>query len=103
MTIGVSYFVAGLIPLIPYLLVDNVIIGLYASSLVTIVCLLVFGYIKALFTSPEKALWGAIQTAFVGGIAAGERIFISNKIMIEIIFINLYHFLLKLHLLEAFG
>jgi hypothetical protein len=39
---------------------------------------LVFGYIKALFTSPEKALWGAIQTAFVGGIAAGEKFFIHN-------------------------
>jgi len=69
-TIGISYFIAGLIPLIPYFFVDNVIVGLYASSLVTLACLLIFGYIKALFTSPEKAWWGAIQTALVGGIAA---------------------------------
>jgi VIT1/CCC1 family predicted Fe2+/Mn2+ transporter len=75
-TIGFSYFVAGLIPLIPYFFVDEAVKGLYASSVVTLVCLLVFGYIKALITSPEKAWWGAIQTALVGGVAAGEKIFI---------------------------
>jgi len=69
-TIGFSYFIAGLIPLIPYFFVNDAVKGLYASSVVTLVCLLVFGYIKALITSPEKALWGAIQTALVGGIAA---------------------------------
>jgi len=71
LTIGLSYFVGGLIPLIPYFFFDNTQIGLLWSSIVTILCLLIFGYAKSYYVAPENAGWNAIQTALVGAAAAG--------------------------------
>ena len=71
MTIGIAYFLGGLIPLIPYFFVDSALIGLYVSSSITLVCLVVFGFIKSLFVAPNKAFTASIQTAFVGALAAG--------------------------------
>ncbi|CAG8542800.1 1182_t:CDS:2 [Paraglomus occultum] len=71
LTIGLSYFVGGLIPLVPYLFFDSTQIGLIWSSIVTLLCLLIFGYAKSYYVAPESAGWNAIQTALVGAAAAG--------------------------------
>ncbi|CAB4412683.1 unnamed protein product [Rhizophagus irregularis] len=68
--IGTSYFVSGLIPLIPYFFIRDSILGLYISSGVTFACFILFGYIKALYVYPSKAIWSAMQSIFVGFFAA---------------------------------
>ncbi|RIB14669.1 Ccc1 family [Gigaspora rosea] len=70
LTIGLAYFFGGLIPLLPYFFVESAVVGLYISSIITLLGLVAFGFIKAMFTAPNKALWASIQTALVGAIAA---------------------------------
>ncbi|CAG8435827.1 6879_t:CDS:10 [Diversispora eburnea] len=69
-TIGISYLLGGCVPLLPYLFFESAMMGLYVSCIVTLICLIIFGYIKALMTAPEKAFKAAIQTALIGAIAA---------------------------------
>ncbi len=68
-TIALSYIGGGLVPLTPYFVVPAMRIALVASVLVTLLALLVFGYVKGTFTvkKPFRSAW---QTAGVGGLAA---------------------------------
>jgi VIT1/CCC1 family predicted Fe2+/Mn2+ transporter len=68
-TIALSYIAGGLIPLAPYVFLANVHQGLIGSVLVTLVALLIFGYVKGRFTTarPWRSAW---QTVVVGGLAA---------------------------------
>ncbi len=68
--IGFSYIVGGMIPLSPYLFVDDGISGLKISAAVTLLCLFVFGYFKSKLTGTPP-LNGAIKVAFIGAVAAG--------------------------------
>ena len=70
---GMSYFLGGIIPMIPYFAVKNVNTALIASICITVVILIVFGYSKALLTGTghKSATFSAIQTLFVGALAAG--------------------------------
>jgi VIT1/CCC1 family predicted Fe2+/Mn2+ transporter len=68
-TIGGAYVVGGLIPLLPYFALANVQSGLAASAALTLVALLVFGYVKGHFTGVPPVR-SALQTALVGGLAA---------------------------------
>ncbi|KAI8888934.1 DUF125-domain-containing protein [Backusella circina FSU 941] len=70
LTIGGSYLVGGLIPLLPYMFVKETIRGLYISCLVTLVTLFCFGYLKSIYLRPKQALIGALQTLAIGAIAA---------------------------------
>jgi VIT1/CCC1 family predicted Fe2+/Mn2+ transporter len=69
LTIAFSYIVGGLVPLAPYAIFGNVSEGLIGSIVVTLIALVVFGYIKGRFTTqrPGRSAW---QTALVGGLAA---------------------------------
>ena len=68
--IGFSYIVGGLIPLSPYFFASDGIEGLKISTVVTLVCLFVFGYFKSKFTGVNR-LGGAIRVMMIGAIAAG--------------------------------
>jgi len=69
---GLSYFIGGLIPMIPYFATPEVDKALFASIGITVVVLLAFGFVKtyASVTSPRAAVFGAVQTLFIGGLAA---------------------------------
>ncbi|MED1470485.1 VIT1/CCC1 transporter family protein [Bacillus salipaludis] len=69
-TIAVSYIVGGLIPLFPYFILKHPATALMASAIVTLIALMIFGYVKGRFTgtSPIKS---AVQTTITGGLAAG--------------------------------
>ncbi len=89
-TMGASYFIGkgtrawkthqsadhnnkgGLIPMIPYFAMQNVTHALFISIGITVVILLVFGFIKNWVTIKTKraGLYGALQTLFVGALAA---------------------------------
>jgi VIT1/CCC1 family predicted Fe2+/Mn2+ transporter len=69
LTIAISYIVGGIIPLAPYIIIPEPASALLLSVLLTLIALIVFGYIKGRFTG--TAPWkSAIQTAIVGGLAA---------------------------------
>ncbi|KAG0169855.1 hypothetical protein DFQ28_011338 [Apophysomyces sp. BC1034] len=71
LTIGLSYFFGGLIPLIPYFFIADAALALYVSVGVTSFTLLVFGYIKSKLVNPNGAFMGALQTLLIGAVAAG--------------------------------
>jgi vacuolar iron transporter family protein len=79
LTISLAYVVGGLIPLAPYFFFGSVRRALLASVLVTLAALLVFGYVKGLFTT-GKPTRSAIQTVIVGGLAASAAFLIAKAL-----------------------
>ncbi|ORX54052.1 DUF125-domain-containing protein [Hesseltinella vesiculosa] len=70
LTIGVSYMFGGIIPLAPYVFTDDANKALIVSVAVTLLTLLIFGYVKSRLINPKGAVWGAIQTLLIGALAA---------------------------------
>ena len=79
LTIAGSYIFGGLIPLAPYMLLHNVLTGLWFSVGITLVALLVFGYIKGHFTGISP-LQGGLQTVLTGGLAAAAAFVLAKLI-----------------------
>jgi vacuolar iron transporter family protein len=79
LTIGASYVAGGLIPLASYIALANTRTALTVSVVVTLVALLVFGYVKGRFTGTAP-MRSAIQTALIGGVAAGAAFGIARAI-----------------------
>ncbi len=79
LTIAVSYIVGGLIPLSPYILLNNSLNALSLSVAVTLVALFVFGYVKGTFTGLNPVR-GGLQTLLVGGLAAGVAFAVARLI-----------------------
>jgi VIT1/CCC1 family predicted Fe2+/Mn2+ transporter len=69
LTIAGAYVAGGFIPLAPYLVLGTARAALNASVLITVVALLIFGYVKGRFTGARPAR-SALQTALIGGLAA---------------------------------
>ena len=78
-TIGGAYIAGGLIPLLPYMLLPNIGIALRFSAIVTMLALLVFGYVKGRFTG-ARPIRSAIQTVFIGGLAATAAFFLARAL-----------------------
>jgi vacuolar iron transporter family protein len=76
-TIAGAYIVGGLIPLSPYMMVSETLKGLIISIAVTLIALLVFGYIKGHFTG-TRPIRSALQTTLIGGIAAAAAFLIAR-------------------------
>ena len=79
LTIALSYIAGGLIPLCPYFFLHPMARALVGSVVLTLLALLVFGYVKGRFTV-KKPLRSAWQTALVGGIAAAAAFAIAKLI-----------------------
>ncbi len=80
LTIALSYVAGGLIPLAPYMIVHHEIgRALVVSVAVTLVALLVFGYVKGRFTG-AKPVASALQTVLVGGLAAAAAFALARWI-----------------------
>ena len=79
LTIGVSYIVGGLIPLLPYMLVRDVGGALRASILLTVIALAVFGGVKGQLTG-GRALRSSLQTVVIGGLAAAVAFAIARAV-----------------------
>jgi len=77
LTIGTSYIVGGLIPLMPYVFCSSVHTGLLVSAGVTLLALLGFGYVKSRVTG-QPPLKGAIYTMVIGALAAGAAFGIAS-------------------------
>ncbi len=79
LTIGRSYVVGGLIPLIPYAFGLPIGKALRISVIVTLLALAVFGAVKARFTG-VNVVGSALQTTLVGGLAAGAAFLIARAV-----------------------
>jgi VIT1/CCC1 family predicted Fe2+/Mn2+ transporter len=79
LAIALAYIAGGLIPLAPYFFLPSVRTALLASVVVTLVALLVFGYVKGLFTT-GKPVRSALQTVVVGGLAAAAAFGIAKAL-----------------------
>ena len=82
LTIGGAYAVGGLIPLSPYVVASvfenmTVTTALLFSVALTLIALFVFGFIKGRFTG-MRPLRSALQTAFIGSVAAGAAFLIAR-------------------------
>lgn len=69
-TIGLAYVIGGIVPLIAYFVTDTPIHGFFLSSVITILFLFVFGYIKTRLTG-QSPIAGAFKTVLIGILAAG--------------------------------
>lgn len=79
LTIGISYIVGGLIPLLPYMLVRDIGDALGLSIVLTLTALAIFGGIKGRLTS-GRTLRSALQTVVIGGIAGGVAYLIARAV-----------------------
>ncbi|HEX4964398.1 MAG TPA: VIT1/CCC1 transporter family protein [Thermoanaerobaculia bacterium] len=78
-TIGLSYVAGGAIPLAPYFFVSRAASALLVSIVVTLLALLVFGYVKARLTGAHPVR-GAFQTVAIGGVAAAVAFAIAKAV-----------------------
>ena len=78
-TIAGAYIAGGLIPLGPYVVLTSARNALTVSAVTTLIALGAFGYIKGRFTGAPPVR-SAIQTVFIGGLAAGVAFLIARAI-----------------------
>jgi VIT1/CCC1 family predicted Fe2+/Mn2+ transporter len=79
LTIGGAYAVGGFVPLAPYIALKSASTALLFSIAVTLLALLMFGFIKGRFTG-MRPLRSALQTALIGSVAAGAAFLIARAI-----------------------
>ncbi|PUA19268.1 VIT1/CCC1 transporter family protein [Glaciimonas sp. PCH181] len=79
LTIALSYLVGGLIPLSPYIFLKTTESALTVSTVVTLLALFIFGYLKGSVTG-TGGLKSAVQTLLVGGLAAATAFSIAKLI-----------------------
>jgi len=77
--IAASYVVGGLIPLSAYFFTPNAQEGLIYSTVITLICLILFGLIKSKLTG-QPLFKGALRVTVVGALAAGAA-FVLAKII----------------------
>ena len=78
-TIGGSYVIGGLIPLIPYMLFQTTSEGLKYSIASTLIALIFFGVFKGRYSN--KSPWASgLETMFIGGIAAAAAYLMAKLI-----------------------
>jgi vacuolar iron transporter family protein len=78
-TIAGAYIAGGLIPLLPYMLLDRPFSALVFSVATTLVALFVFGFTKGKFTGSHP-FRSAFQTVGIGGVAAAVAFAIAKLI-----------------------
>jgi len=71
MNIAVSYIVGGLIPLLGYVFTSTAAHGLRDSTIITVLCLIVFGYLKSKMTG-QNPITGSLKTTAIGILAAAS-------------------------------
>jgi VIT1/CCC1 family predicted Fe2+/Mn2+ transporter len=76
-TIGFSYIVGGLIPLLAYFFTPTPAEGLVISAILTVICLFIFGYFKSKVTG-QPPLKGAMKVTVIGITAAAAAFLVAK-------------------------
>ncbi len=79
LTIGIAYFVGGLLPLSAYFFTETPKEGLVVSAIITTVCLFVFGYFKSKVTG-QPPIKGALKVTAIGLVAAAAAFGIAKLV-----------------------
>jgi VIT1/CCC1 family predicted Fe2+/Mn2+ transporter len=79
LVIAISYIVGGLIPLSAYFFTESAQEGLIYSSIITLICLVVFGLVKSKLTG-QPLLKGAMRVTLIGAAAAAAAFAIAKAI-----------------------
>lgn len=77
--IGLSYVVGGFIPLSAYFFSDTVEKGFFFSSIITVLCLFIFGYFKSRAIG-QPPVPGALKVTLVGAVAAAAAYSIARLV-----------------------
>lgn len=77
--ISISYVIGGLIPLSAYFFTDSSTQGLLYSSIITLICLIIFGLVKSKLTG-QPLVKGALRVTIVGAAAAAAAFAIAKLI-----------------------
>jgi VIT1/CCC1 family predicted Fe2+/Mn2+ transporter len=79
LTIALSYVAGGMVPLLPYFFLPTVHEGLIGSVILTVLALLIFGYVKGRMTTarPFRSAW---RTVAVGSLAAAAAFLIAKAV-----------------------
>lgn len=77
--IAISYIVGGMIPLSAYFFTASAQEGLIYSSIITLICLVVFGLVKSKLTG-QPLLKGAMRVTLIGAAAAAAAFAIAKAI-----------------------
>lgn len=75
--IGLAYILGGLLPLLPYMMTDDVSQALQESVFTTGFALLAFGMVKGHLTGVSK-FKSALQTLMIGGLAALTAYYVAG-------------------------
>ena len=79
LVIAISYIVGVLIPLSAYFFTESAQEGLIYSSIITLICLVVFGLVKSKLTG-QPLLNGAMRVTLIGAAAAAAAFAIAKAI-----------------------
>ena len=79
LTIAGAYTGGGMIPLAPYIFMQETSTALLYSVAFTLIALLIFGFVKGKFTG-TRPVKSSLQTAFIGSVAAGAAYGIAKLI-----------------------
>jgi len=77
--IALSYVVGGLIPLSAYFVTSTVERGLIFSTVITLICLVIFGVVKSKLTG-QPLFKGALRVTIVGALAAAAAFALAKAI-----------------------
>jgi VIT1/CCC1 family predicted Fe2+/Mn2+ transporter len=77
--IGGAYALGGLIPLLPYMVMDKASDALPLSIVISLAALFAFGAFKGHFTG-QRVIRSALQTTFIGAIAASAAFAIARVV-----------------------
>ena len=75
--IGLAYIVGGIVPLSAYIFTDTPEKGLLYSAIITVFCLLFFGYFKSKVTG-QNPIKGALRTTMIGVLAGAAAYFFAS-------------------------
>jgi len=78
-TIALSYLAGGFIPLFPYIVTRDSKTGFDISCIVTILALIIFGYIKSKVTG-QPLIKGTIKVASIGILAAAAAYLLAKAV-----------------------
>jgi VIT1/CCC1 family predicted Fe2+/Mn2+ transporter len=79
LVIGMSYVLGGLVPLSAYFFSATTTAGLVYSTVITLVCLVLFGLVKSRLTG-QPLFKGTLRVTVVGALAAGAAFLIAKMI-----------------------
>lgn len=77
LTIGFAYVVGGMIPLLGYIFTNTPDKGLISSTILTIICLFIFGFFKSKVTG-QPLLKGALKVTLIGIVAAAAAFIVAQ-------------------------